>query len=79
MSRTKKGAVKNPALCCICSEPTGKGGALMNHVQAKHKVPYDMYKRCFQWESGGKQKQKWIFDEITETSVHVRLFPKRIK
>ena len=77
--RYKKGAVRpgRGARCLICGMECGKGGSLKVHIEARHKVTYDAYKRCF--KTGEFVVDEHKVDVGGDFLVHTRVlrFPKR--
>lgn len=64
----KKGAVRTGrgAMCNICGVNCGTGGALKKHVESKHAVSYEAYKRCFYLDGNEVFVDSWA-DEIAVT------------
>lgn len=66
MVRRAKGAVRKGAgsMCKICGLNCGKGGPLSTHIEGKHQVSYENYKKCF--SSGTLVTDVW--DDTVSTS-----------
>ncbi len=53
-------------MCNICGKNCGKGGGLKRHIEEKHEVEYEQYKRCFYSEAKTIIADGW--DDSVNTS-----------